>query len=199
MAQKILVVDDNPGITSILTMILEMEGFIVHTASSGEECLAMVSRDKYDLVLLDIVMSPVDGWTVLERIRRDRKNDPVRILMVSAKPPTQEEAEKYAPLIDGYIRKPFDLAVLKRTVSDLLSDRKRIDTIVDRAARKKEVRSFLEEYCRLARIVRAQAAFSALLAQEGGAGKETPTPEALRLEELKNIIRQVSGMSETGT
>lgn len=56
MAQKILGVDDNPGITGILKMFSGMEGAIVHTAAGGEECLAMVSREKHAIVLPDIVM-----------------------------------------------------------------------------------------------------------------------------------------------
>ncbi|MDH7491507.1 MAG: hypothetical protein QHG97_03775 [Methanolinea sp.] len=56
MPQKILGVDDNPGITGILKMFSGMEGAIVHTAAGGEECIAMVSREKPDIVLPDIVM-----------------------------------------------------------------------------------------------------------------------------------------------
>lgn len=195
MVPRILIVDDNPGITSILTMIFEMEGAIVLTAASGEECLAMIAREKPDIVILDIVMSPMDGWTVLERIRSDRENDAMKILVVTAKPPTAQEAEKYASLVDGYIMKPFDLPALKKTVADLLSDSKKVEKIAKRSPEEGGARAFLEEYCRLSRIVRAQAAFSALLAPKGRAREEVPTPEALRLMELTKIIRQVTGIN----
>ncbi|MDI9632667.1 MAG: response regulator [Methanolinea sp.] len=198
MAPIILVVDDNPGIISILRAILEMEGYIVHAAGSGEECLALVSREKPDLVLLDIVMPRMDGWTVLERIRSDRENDPVRVLMVTAKPPTREEAERYAPLIDGYVMKPFDLRALKKTVADLLAEKEKMRTVRERVAGKAGWRQFLEEYCRLSRIVRAQEAFSALLERKGKGEDRPPTPEAVRLERLKEIIRRASEVSDAG-
>ncbi len=198
MAPLILVVDDNPAITNILKMILEMEGYIVHTAGSGEECLAQVSRERPGLILLDIVMSPMDGWTVVERIRIDSENDAIPILMVTAKPPTREEAEKYSAFVDGYIMKPFDLAVLKRTIGDILSERAKMEKMLGKTPEKEDSRRFLEEYCRLARIVRAQEAFSSLLAQQGMGRDEAPTPEAVRLQELKGIIQQVAGISETG-
>ncbi len=198
MTPLILVVDDNPGIRDILKMILEMEGYIVHTAGSGEETFDQIARNRPDLILLDLVMTPLDGWAVLERIRSDAKNDDIRVLMVTARPPTREEAEKYTSLVDGYIMKPFDVPSLLQQVSDVLSEKEKMGRLLGDAAKERKDRSFLEEYCRLSRIVRAQQAFSVLLSGGRKSEEEEPTREAVRLRDLEAIVRQVTGISETG-
>lgn len=98
-------------------------------------------------------MTPLDGWETLEQIRMNPANRKIRVIMVTGKEPTHDEAKKYAPLIDGYILKPvgrYDLAVGVRKV---LADIDRLST-TRKEALKKGVRSdFIEEYCRLTRIV----------------------------------------------
>ncbi|OPX69244.1 MAG: response regulator PleD [Methanoregulaceae archaeon PtaB.Bin056] len=199
MDRTILVVDDNRRIVDFLETVLEMEGYIVHAAYSGAECLAYLEKEKPGLVLLDIVMSPMDGWTVLERIREQPGMKKVRVIMLTAKHPTSEEAEKYAPLIDGYILKPFDLRSLKESIRTAFLEQERLSGIVHEACEKGTERSFLEEYCRLSRIVKAQQAFSLLLEQEQDSQKEREeTPEAIQLARMKRIIQQVIGIPGSG-
>jgi len=199
MDRTILVVDDNRRIVDFLETVLEMEGYIVHGAYSGAECLAYLEREKPGLILLDIVMSPMDGWTVLERIREKPSLKKVRVIMLTAKHPTKEEAGKYAPLIDGFILKPFDLRSLKESIQKAFLEQERLSGIVHEASRRGTERSFLEEYCRLSRIVKAQEAFLLLLGPESGSVKEREeTPEEIQLARMKRIIQQVSGSPGSG-
>ncbi|HOT02697.1 MAG TPA: response regulator [Methanolinea sp.] len=199
MDRTILVVDDNRRIVDFLKTVLEMEGYIVHAAYSGAECLASLEREKPGLILLDIVMSPMDGWTVLERIREKPGLKKVRIIMLTAQHPTREEAERYAPLVDGFILKPFDLRSLKESIRKAFLEQDRLSGIVHEACKKGTERGFLEEYCRLSRIVRAQEAFFSLLEQESGSVKEREeTPEEIQLARMKRIIQQVIGIAGSG-
>ncbi len=199
MDRTILVVDDNRRIVDFLETVLEMEGYIVHAAYSGAECLAYLEREKPGLILLDIVMSPMDGWTVLERIRERLGMKKVRVIMLTAKHPTSKEAEKYAPLVDGYILKPFDLRSLKESIRTAFLEQEHLSGIVHEAYEKGTERSFLEEYCRLSRIVNAQEAFFQLFEQEQGIMKEREvTPEAIQLARMKGIIQEVIGIPGSG-
>jgi len=195
MDKTILVVDDNRGLVEYLQTILELEGYIVHVAHSGKECLAYLEREKPGVILLDIFMSPMNGWTVLEHIRKSPGTSKIRVIMLTAKQPTREEAEKYSPLIDGYIKKPFNIRDLLEDVHRVFEDQERMDGIVHTAYAKGAGWDFLEEYCRLSRIVKAQTAFRVLLESVSGQGGEVEsTPEAIRLEIMNQIIQQVSGL-----
>ena len=78
--QRILVVDDDPAITSVLKRGLSYEGFAVTTASSGVEGLSVARDDPPDLVILDVLMPGLDGLTVLGRLRAADRHLPVLLL-----------------------------------------------------------------------------------------------------------------------
>ncbi|HII75685.1 MAG TPA: response regulator [Methanolinea sp.] len=195
MDRTILVVDDNRRLVDLLRTILEMEGYIVHAAYSGDECLAYLDRERPGLILLDIVMSPMDGWTVLERIRERPGTGKTRVIMLTARHPTRKEAEKYAALIDGYILKPFDVRNLLESIRRAFAEQERLEGVIRSAHEKGTKRSFLAEYCRLSRIVNAQEALRALLSPGPGQGEgEEESDEARKLATMKQIIQQVVGI-----
>ena len=71
MPPKILIVDDEPNIVIPLQFLMEQNGYITLVAQSGEEALEMISKEKPDLVLLDIMLPGVDGFEVCEIIRSE--------------------------------------------------------------------------------------------------------------------------------
>ncbi len=81
--QRVLVIDDDPSITSALKRGLAYQGFTVDTAHSGTEGLAMAREQPPDVVLLDVMMPGMDGYEVLRRLRAADEQLPV--LMVTAK------------------------------------------------------------------------------------------------------------------
>ena len=102
---KILVADDDRNIRQGLVDLLESEGYSVTGASDGAEALRLVKRDQPDLVLLDIMMPGMDGYTVCREIRRDDETLPV--IFISAR---SEEVDRVLGLelgADDYIQKPF--------------------------------------------------------------------------------------------
>ena len=128
MAQKtILVVDDDPRITQLLTSYLQRDGYRVVSAGDGEQALKLARQEKPDLILLDLMLPEVDGLEVCRTIRRESD---VPVIMVTAR---TEEADKLVGLelgADDYIAKPFSprevvarvRAVLRRVASTTRKD-----------------------------------------------------------------------------
>ena len=112
----VLVADDEPRITKLVSIALGEEGFRVVTASSGEEALAEGRGSPPDIVLLDIVMPDLDGIEVMRQLRERR---PVAVILLTAKGSTADKAKGLDLGADDYIAKPFhpdELAARVRAV-----------------------------------------------------------------------------------
>ncbi|MDT9755275.1 response regulator transcription factor [Heyndrickxia coagulans] len=105
MAKKILVVDDEPSIVTLLKFNLEQAGFEVLTASDGNEGYDTARKEKLDVIILDLMLPGMDGMDVCKQLRLGKINTP--ILMLTAK---SDELDKILGLelgADDYITKPF--------------------------------------------------------------------------------------------
>src|SRR2546422_11700764 len=100
----VLVADDEPRITKLVSIALGEEGFRVVTATSGEEALAKAEEVRPDIVLLDIVMPDLDGIEVMRQLRERR---PVAVILLTAKGATADKAKGLDLGADDYIAKPF--------------------------------------------------------------------------------------------
>ena len=116
--QRILVIDDDPAVTSVLLRGLSYEGFVVDTAGSGHEGLATARERPPDLVILDIMMPGLDGLAVLQRLRAADARLPV--LLLTARDAPEEEVRGLAQGADDYVVKPFTFEVLVARVRALL-------------------------------------------------------------------------------
>ena len=198
MTHSVLIVDDNAAIVELYQIMLEMEGYLVHGVYSGSECLTSIMQKKPDLILLDIMMKPMDGWSTLEHIRENPEYNGIRVMMLTAKQPTPEEAERYTPLIDGYIMKPVDHKELLGRVRQSFEREEAVRANAKHAVQSGIPRNFVEEYCRLTRIVKAQEAFCTLLEPVyGPEGVCISTPEAERLRLLEDILKKTVEMQPT--
>lgn len=104
---SILIVDDEPNIVLALQFLLKKAGYDVHTAENGEQALEAIARAKPDLVLLDVMMPKVDGFTVCHRIKTNPEWQDVRIIILTAKARDVERDKGLALGADDYIAKPF--------------------------------------------------------------------------------------------
>ena len=112
----LLVADDEPRITKLVSMALSEEGFRVVTASSGEEALAKAEQIRPDIILLDIMMPDLDGIEVMRQLRERR---PVPVILLTAKGSTADKAKGLDLGADDYVAKPFhpdELAARVRAV-----------------------------------------------------------------------------------
>ena len=81
---EILVVDDNPANVRLLTDLLRVHGFSVRSAADGPACLAAIATKQPDLVLLDVIMPGMDGFTVCRTLRADRRHQMLPVVLVTS-------------------------------------------------------------------------------------------------------------------
>lgn len=116
--QRILVIDDDAAITSLLKRGLSYEGFAVDTAGSGGEGLAVARERPSDLVILDVMMPGLDGLEVLRRLRA--ADDHLPVLMLTAKDAPADQVMGLESGADDYVTKPFTFEVLLARIHSLL-------------------------------------------------------------------------------
>ena len=115
---RILVIDDDPTVTSVLKRGLVYDGHTVDTAASGTQGLT-IARDRVpDLVVLDVMLPGLDGYEILARLRRANANVPV--LMLTAKDAAEDQVRGLELGADDYVVKPFRFEVLSARVKALL-------------------------------------------------------------------------------
>jgi two-component system chemotaxis response regulator CheB len=115
---RILVVDDSPTMLAMVSDILVGHGFIVQQAENGRMALEEVSRQRPDMVLLDVMMPELDGYEVCQMLRKDPEYLP--ILMVTAKGEPHDLVKGLSAGADDYISKPFEEVELIARVKSLL-------------------------------------------------------------------------------
>jgi len=82
--KKVLIVDDNPAIQEIVSELVSSAGYLPITASGGKDCLDKVASEQPDLVLLDINMPDMDGWTVLRKLKEAGATEKLKVMMLTA-------------------------------------------------------------------------------------------------------------------
>ncbi|HOD85963.1 MAG TPA: response regulator [Methanoculleus sp.] len=149
----ILIVDDSPMIVDVFATMLERGGYRPITAFSGEECLEVLKKTPPDLVLLDIMMEPMDGWETLGKIKTSPATRGIPILMLTAKPLTPEEANEYGAYIEDYILKPTTHHQLYEAIERVLARRHSIAADIERAREAGVDPRVIDEYERLYKSV----------------------------------------------
>jgi two-component system, OmpR family, response regulator len=114
---QILIVDDDPHIRELLRLLLQNEGFEIREASDGVEALALLESAKADLVILDIMMPNMDGWTLCRELR---EHYDLPLLMLTAKGETMQKIKGFELGTDDYLVKPFEPLELVVRVKALL-------------------------------------------------------------------------------
>ena len=103
---RILVVDDDKNTRLLLKAVLQAENYTVFTAENGENALEVMDREHIDLVVLDIMMPKMDGYTFTKTLRETNNNLP--ILMISAKQLPEDKHKGFLVGTDDYMTKPLD-------------------------------------------------------------------------------------------
>ena len=138
--EKILIVDDDPTMVTLLATLLEIDGFEAQTALSGNEALLTIREDPPDLVLLDIMMPEMDGFEVLSIIRDHPSTEKLPVIMLTARTDDKDIFQGWRRGADEYITKPFDprklidiiRVVLSRSVEERQKERaQQIDSLLE--------------------------------------------------------------------
>lgn len=109
MAYRLLIVEDEPRMREIITDYFGVKGFVVTGAENGVEALERLEEEAFDIVLLDVMMPALDGFSVCRRIR---KTSGVPVIFLTARSDEDDKLFGYELGADDYVTKPFSLAVL---------------------------------------------------------------------------------------
>jgi two-component system OmpR family response regulator len=106
---RLLLVEDEPDLLASLSQALREDGYAVDTAVDGDDGLFKAQNTHYDAVLLDVMLPGLDGWTVLQRLRKTHKTP---VLMLTARDASRDRVRGLDTGADDYVVKPFDLQEL---------------------------------------------------------------------------------------
>ena len=137
---RILIVEDEPDLSSALARALRDEGYAVDTADNGADGLFNAESTDYDAIILDVMMPQMDGWEVLKRLRKTKKTP---VLLLTARDQTRDRVKGLDTGADDYVVKPFDLpellarlrSVIRRSVGKTTSVIEIGNVTIDTAAR----------------------------------------------------------------
>ena len=122
---SILVVDDERDVVTLIKFLLEKDGHTVSAAYNGAEALELLGAadPKPDLVILDVMMPQVDGYTASRKLADNPATRPVPIIILTAKGQMKDLFDS-SPNVASYVEKPFDPKTLRETVKTILAKKK---------------------------------------------------------------------------
>ncbi len=120
MSNKILVVDDDVAINELIKVNLELGGYSVIQAYDGIKGFALAKQEIPALIILDVMMPEVDGYTVAKRIRENSETKDIPIIMLTALSQLNDKVTGFNIGVDDYLVKPFEIEELKVRVRALL-------------------------------------------------------------------------------
>ena len=126
---KILIVDDNSYNLEVLSRRLERKGFKTTCVNNGKEALDCINQEKYDLVLLDIMMPGMSGTEVLKETRKTWSKTALPIIMVTAKGESEDVVEALSMGANDYVMKPIDFPVALARIQAQISQKQEVSNI----------------------------------------------------------------------
>ena len=114
---RILIVEDNEDNFQLVRFLLERDGFEVISAANGKEGVETAMREKPDLILMDLSMPEMDGWTAAQKIKAEPETKAIPLLALTAHTLPGDRMRALEAGCDGYISKPINVEYLIKTVS----------------------------------------------------------------------------------
>ena len=189
MKKKVMVVDDMPDIVDMVSRMLESENYDVMKAYSGEECLEKIRVEKPDLILLDVMMKPMDGWQILNSLKLDEDLSSIPVSMLTVVLMTPEIMEdKPVDNIENYILKPFSKDGLLSDVKEIFKEEEEVSSIVY-LLEEDDNSSLAEEYESLAKAVNRHRKLLKVLL-------ESTKTEFVEGESVENVLKSQEHMIE---
>ena len=116
---KILVIDDEQDVVELIKFILEKDGYTVITAGDGQEGLEKVEKEKPELIILDVMMPGIDGYTVNIRLQEKEETQNIPVIVLTAKG-QMRDLFALGSNIMAFMEKPFDPKNLRDKVREIL-------------------------------------------------------------------------------
>jgi two-component system OmpR family response regulator len=188
---SILIVDDNRTLLEVFDIVLKRSGYQTFTASGGRECLGLLTNILPDLILLDIMMEPIDGWETLAEIKKDIRTNNIPVIVVTGKQPTSDEIETHMDEIEDYVIKPITLKGLSDLVLNFFKRRDAIENELATARNSGLDEKLLEEYRDLYRSITV----GKIMLKQIGCSVLSLETELKRREERIGILQHQLGIT----
>jgi DNA-binding response OmpR family regulator len=120
---RILIVDDNQDLATIMRVILTQAGFDVHAVFSGKEALEWLTQNAADVLLLDLMLPDISGFAVLRQLRAQEKTHPLPVIVLTALRDQESKAESESAGANAFISKPINSAALVEHVRKALANK----------------------------------------------------------------------------
>ena len=196
MTAKILVVEDEADVALVVRVNLERAGYEVLHARNGQDGVDLADTEQPDLILLDVMMPVMDGFTTLRELQEDPTTENIPVVMLTALSGERDIIRGHLQGAVRYLTKPFDLDVLLTTVAEALAP-------VDAAERSRRVETRLQLLRRLAELETGRSdpqsvRVSRLDRQPRDADRELSDGEVQRVERLTERQRLVAALLAEG-
>lgn len=122
--KKILLIDDDPDVITVLQLLLKKKGYQVATAGREDEAYSQVELFEPHLIVLDVLLSGVDGRTICRNLKNAEASKHIPIIMFSAHPGAQKNMQDFGA--DDFLPKPFESSKLLERIEAQLSNQKQI-------------------------------------------------------------------------
>ena len=119
MTKTVMAVDDEKDVIFVLERILEKEGFEVHGAIGGEECIESFEKVNPDILFMDVMMPNMSGWEVIRKLKDTGVLGNTKVIMLTVTKEPPEEHDDLSPYVMDYIRKPVKRDDLLKRVERL--------------------------------------------------------------------------------
>lgn len=124
--KRLLLIDDDPNLILLVKDYLEFRGYEVMTAENGREALDMLDKDTPDMIICDVMMPEMDGYSLVEHVRKDSRMSWIPVLFLSAKGQSQDRVKGLSTGADVYMVKPFEPEELVAQVESSLKAASRL-------------------------------------------------------------------------
>ena len=124
MPHKILIVDDEPNIIFMLSHRLKQSGYDVITGKDGQDALEKARSGNPDLIILDLMLPKMNGYTVCGLLKRDEKFSKTPVIMLTARAQESDKKQGEEAGADAYVKKPFKSDELLKVIQELLEKSK---------------------------------------------------------------------------
>lgn len=125
-SKTLLLIDDDPNLILLVKDYLEFQGYDVITADNGRDALEILEKQIPDMIICDIMMPEMDGYTLVERVRQDARTNWIPVMFLSAKGQSQDRVKGLSTGADVYMVKPFEPEELVAQVESSLKQAKRL-------------------------------------------------------------------------
>lgn len=179
MSVTILIVDDEPALNELFVIGLKKYGFVTEGVLGGRECLDLLATPYTpDLILLDMMMEPMDGWETLTNIKADPMMRKIPVIMQTGKNITFKEAEQFTYYIEDYVMKPITPKRCVDYINEILESRKQVTEILTNTEGKGYSEEQIDKLINLNRAIAVSDRLMKLLVDRYGYSSGSNDPES---------------------